>query len=80
MALNDPDAFDELLAHMRSLIPQLRRIRFRKAPVRRIEKEYIRIGDESVLRRTTRVYQGEAILFDFTNAKTSRLIRSVRAH
>jgi predicted ATPase len=69
MALNDPDAFDELLAHMRSLIPQLRRIRFRKAPVRRIEKEYIRIGDESVLRRTTRVYQGEAILFDFTNAE-----------
>ena len=69
MALNDPDGFDELLAHMRSLVPHLKRIRFRKAPVRRIEKEYLRVGDESVERRSSRVYQGEAMLFDFTNAE-----------
>ncbi len=69
MALNDPDGFDELLAHMRSLVPHLKRIRFRKAPVRRIEKEYLRVGDESVERRSSRVYQGEAMLFDFTNAQ-----------
>ena len=69
MALNDPDAFDELLSHMGSLIPRLKRIRFRKAPIKRMEKEYLRVGNESVERRTTRVYQGEKILFDFTNAE-----------
>ena len=68
MALNDPDAFDELVSHMRTLIPHLKRIRFRKAPIKRTEKEYLRVGEESVERRTSRVYQGEAILFDFTNA------------
>ncbi|MBI1902973.1 MAG: AAA family ATPase [Planctomycetia bacterium] len=68
MALNDPDAFEELLSHMRGLIPNLKRIRFRKAAVKRLEKEFLRVGDESVERRTNRVYQGEAILFDFTNA------------
>jgi predicted ATPase len=69
MALNDPEAFEELVSHMRSLIPQLKRIRFRKAPVRRLEKEYLRIGDEAVERRTKRTYQGDAIVFDFDNAE-----------
>jgi predicted ATPase len=69
MALNDPDAFDELVSHMRTLIPHLKRIRFRKAPIKRTEKEYLRVGEESVERRTNRVYRGEAILFDFTNAE-----------
>jgi predicted ATPase len=69
LALNDPDAFEELTEHMRELVPQLVRIRFRKAPIRRMEQELIRVGDESIKRRTSRVYQGEAIVFDFKNAE-----------
>ncbi len=70
MALNDPDSFGELVHHMRSLIPNLRRIRFRKAGVNRTEKEFIRVGDgPAVERRTNRVYNGEAIIVDFANAE-----------
>lgn len=68
MALNDPDGFDRLVDEMRSLIPQLKRIRFTKSVVHRLEKEYVRIGDESIERRTRRDFQGDAILFDFINA------------
>jgi predicted ATPase len=69
LALNKPDAFDGLTSHMRELIPQLVRIRFRKVPIRRMEQELIRVGDESIKRRTSRVYRGEAIVFDFKNAE-----------
>jgi len=68
MALNDPDGFDGLVAEMRLLIPHLRRIRFTKSVVHRLEKELVRFGDESVERRTRRDFQGDAILFDFVNA------------
>lgn len=68
MALNDPDGFEDLVAEMRSLIPHLRRIRFNKALVRRTEKEYVRIGSDTVERLTKRDYQGDTILFDFQNA------------
>jgi predicted ATPase len=69
MALNDPDAFDDLLSQMQSMIPSLKRIRFRKAGVTRTEKEVVRFGDNSVERRIRRVYRGEATLFDFTGAE-----------
>lgn len=68
MALNDPDGFDGLVTEMRLLIPHLRRIRFTKSVVHRLEKEYVRFGNESVERRTRRDFQGDAILFDFVNA------------
>lgn len=68
MALNDPDGFDVLVDEMRELIPHLRRIRFTKTLVQRVEKEYVRFGDEAVERRSKRKYQGDAILFDFKNA------------
>jgi predicted ATPase len=68
MALNAPDAFHELIESMQSLIPQFKRIRFRKARIKRNEKEYLRVGNDSVERRTSRIYLGEAILFDFANA------------
>jgi predicted ATPase len=70
MALNDPDGFEALVEEMRKLIPHLRRIRFRKVLVRRIEKEYVRIGDDTVVRRSPRDYQGDSILFDFQNANS----------
>ena len=68
MALNDPDGFDELVGEMRGLIPHLRRIRFSKETVRRTEKEYVKFGDDTVERRSSRAYQGDAMLFDFHNA------------
>lgn len=69
MALNDPDGFDSLVAEFRKLIPQVRRIRFTKMPVTREETEIVRFGNESIERRSTREYQGDAILFDYDNAK-----------
>ena len=69
MALNDPDSFGELMGHVRDLLPQIKRIRFRKVPVKRIEIESIRIGDDSGQRETNRTFQGEGILFDFHHAK-----------
>ena len=68
MALNDPDGFEALVEEMRRLIPHLRRIRFRKVPVRRIEKELVKFGNDTVERRSPREYQGDSLLFDFHNA------------
>ena len=69
MALNDPDGFDTLVDEFRSLIPQVRRLRFTKMPVEREETELVRFGNESIERKMTREFQGDAILFDFENAK-----------
>lgn len=69
MALNDPDGFDTLVTEFRKLIPQVRRIRFTKMPVTREETEIVRFGNESIERRSSREYQGDAILFDYENAK-----------
>jgi predicted ATPase len=69
MALNDPQGFEDLLAVARTLIPRLRRIRFRKAKVYRTESELVRFGRDAVKRRSQRPYQGELILFDFEHAE-----------
>lgn len=69
MALNDPDGFEALVDELRSLIPQVRRLRFTKMPVEREETELVRFGNESIERKMTREFQGDAILFDFQNAK-----------
>jgi predicted ATPase len=69
MALNDPQAFEDLVVLARTLIPQLRRIRFRKAKVYQIERELVRFGHDTVERSSRRPYQGEMILLDFENAE-----------
>ena len=69
MALNDPQGFEELVAVARTLIPRLRRIRFRKATVYRTESELVRFGNDTVTRSSRRPYQGELILFDFEHAE-----------
>ena len=53
----------------RTLIPRLRRIRFRKATVYRTESELVRFGNDTVNRSSRRPYQGELILFDFEHAE-----------
>ena len=69
MALNDPQAFEDLVLSARTLIPRLRRIRFRKAKVYQIERELVRFGHDTVERSSRRPYQGEMILLDFENAE-----------
>ncbi len=69
MALNDPRGFEELIAVARTLIPRLRRIRFRKAKVYQTERELVRFGRDTVNRSLRRPYQGELILFDFEHAE-----------
>jgi len=69
MALNTPDAFAELVDIARGLIPRLKRIRFRKAPVPRTETEFVRFGADAVERRIRRMLQGELILLDFDHAE-----------
>ena len=69
MALNDPQGFEKLVAVAQTLIPRLRRIRFRKATVYRTESELVRFGRDTVQRRSSRPYQGELILFDFEHAE-----------
>ncbi|MGL4420141.1 MAG: AAA family ATPase [Gemmataceae bacterium] len=68
MALNTPETFAELVEIARGLIPGLKRIRFRKAAVPRIETEMIRIGPDTIERRSRRNFQGELILLDFEHA------------
>ena len=68
LALNDPDEFERLVKRLRELIPHLKRIRFKKVPIRRQEKELVRFGDDTVERTSIRPYQGEAMLFDFDHA------------
>jgi predicted ATPase len=68
MALNDPDGFDTLVLHMKNFIPHLKRIRFTKVEVRRTQREFIRVGDDSLERLASRKYQCDAMLFDFNNA------------
>jgi predicted ATPase len=69
MALFVPDQFEQIIALMREFIPQLKRIRFRKVPVVRQEKELVRFGEEAFQRQTRRRYLGEAMLFDFEHAE-----------
>ncbi len=69
MALNDPQGFEDLVAAARSLIPPLRRVRFRKATVYQTERELVRFGRDTVDRSSRRPYQGELILFDFEHAE-----------
>lgn len=69
MALNDPQGFENLVALARTLIPRLRRIRFRKATVYQTESELVRFGRDTVNRSLRRPYQGELILFDFEHAE-----------
>ncbi len=68
MALNDPDGFDKLVDEMRGLIPHLKRIRFTKSTINRVESELVRFGEDTVERKSQRSYQGDAMLFDFDHA------------
>lgn len=68
MALNTPDAFTDLVAEMRRLLPSLKRIRFTREEVTEQVQELLRVGDQTVTRPYVRKQQGDALLFDFDHA------------
>ena len=67
MALNQPDRFLSLRERLRSVIPAVRRIRFNRVPVSRIETETVKIDNDS-LTALKKEYIGEEIVFDFQGA------------
>ena len=69
MALTDPNGFERLVDVARTLIPRLKRVRFRKATVRKTERELVQFGTRAVEDRRTRRYNGELILLDFEHAE-----------
>jgi len=69
MALTDPGGFEHLIEVARGLIPRLRRVRFRKAAVRKTERELVQFGSRAVEDRRTRTFSGEMVLLDFENAE-----------
>ncbi len=69
IALNDPLGFAQFVEVARSLVPRLKRIRFRKEAVRKTARDLVRIGSRSVVDRHVRRYSGESILLDFEHAE-----------
>ena len=69
MALNDPASFKQLCDLARTLIPRLKAIRFRKAPVPRTETELVRFGSEVVQHRRRQLFQGDLVLLDYDHAE-----------
>lgn len=68
LALNQPEAFQDLQRRMREVLPTFERIRFGRTPVSRSQVETVTIGEESVTRRVRREYMGDSLLFDMKGA------------
>ena len=70
MALNDPDSYLKYLEYLKEMFPRLIRIRFDRVLVQHYEYEHFSFnGSSTQLVRKDRAYQGDAMLFDFENAK-----------
>jgi predicted ATPase len=65
LALNRPDDFAALQESLRKIIKEVKRIRFERVPVVRMETEMITVGQTSLPRQIRREYVGEALVFDF---------------
>jgi predicted ATPase len=70
LALNQPDAFQELQTTLNQIIPAIRRIRFARIPVRQVESVPLANGDRTEVRYEEHAYTTELVLFD-TNGATS---------
>ncbi|HCS52255.1 ATP-binding protein [Rubinisphaera sp.] len=69
LKLEDEETFEQIEDYMRKFIPHFQRLRLKKTPVRRYENDIFNVGGERVTQKSTREYQGELILFEFSNAK-----------
>jgi energy-coupling factor transporter ATP-binding protein EcfA2 len=68
MALNQPDRFEQLQGHLRSIIPTVRRIRFDRVPVHRLETETVTIDGQGLTRRLDKEFMGDEVVIDFQGA------------
>jgi predicted ATPase len=68
MALNQPETFESLQGNLKTLIPSLKRIRFDRVPVNRIETEVVTIDGASLTRRLNKEYMGDEVVLDFQGA------------
>src|SRR5262249_13144575 len=68
MALSQPDRFDSLQGHLKSVMPAVKRIRFDRVPVGRIEAEVVTIDGDSLTRRLRKEYIGDEVVLDLQGA------------
>jgi predicted ATPase len=68
IALNQPDRFHELQEHLRFVIPAVKRVRFNRVPVNRVETEVVTIENARLSRIVTREYIGDQLILDFQGA------------
>jgi energy-coupling factor transporter ATP-binding protein EcfA2 len=68
MALNQPETFESLQGHLKTLVPTLQRIRFDRVPVNRIETEVVTIDGESLTRHLNKQHIGDEVVLDFQGA------------
>jgi len=68
MALNQPDRFQALQEHLRSVIPAVKRVRFDRVPVSKTETEVVTVENARLQRNVTREYIGDQLIFDFQGA------------
>ena len=68
MALNQPEKFASLQERIKSVIPAIKRIRFDRVPVSKIETEVVTIDSDRLTRRIKREYIGDEVVLDFEGA------------
>lgn len=69
LALNQPDKFHRLQEHLQSVIPAVKRIRFNRVPVNRMETEVVAIDSDRLTRRVNREYMGDELVLDFQGTR-----------
>jgi hypothetical protein len=68
LALNQPEAFEQLQELLRAVVPAVRRVRFDRVPIPYTEYEPVTIGGDTFARRTNRDVVADALVFDFEGA------------
>lgn len=68
MPAHEPETYERILAALRSVIPMVERMRFRRTKVTRPETEIIKIDGKEFTHRSDREYWGEFIEFDMGGA------------
>ncbi len=66
IALRDPERFETIQQHLRSLIPSIKRIRFDRVSITKQEIETITVENVKIPRQIERNYQEDLILFDMS--------------
>ena len=69
MASNNPDAFVRLQDDLRKIIPEVRRVRTRRAKVQRQRQQIITVDGQSITRNIDEEIIGDEILFDMQHAE-----------